>query len=206
MTAKTGSENVDASGQRDAESLLTGRRRLLRGGLSAAPVILTVASRPVMAAGAAGRCTTASAFASINASRPSTTTVCGGHGPDYWKDPTCYPHWPPSCVPIGQNATTFDSYFGSSGGYPGRTLLQVLAMTGGGKDAVARHCVAALLNASKGLTPANVLSVTTVKSVWHSFVTRGYYEPTAGVRWYANSAAPAGGGGIVEWLASTMPT
>jgi len=195
MSADTSPENVNAGGQRDAESVLAGRRRLLRGGLGAAPVILTVASRPVMAN---GKCTTASAFGSINMSRPSKTAAwCGGSKPDTWKN--C-PHsdWP--CVPN----TTFNSCFGS-GCLPNTTLLQVLQKAGSEKDEVARYCVAALLNARKRLTPDTVLSVRTLRLLWQSFLTSGYYEPTAGVRWYPHYSDPASNGGFVEWLASTMP-
>ena len=98
----------------------------------------------------------------------------------------------------------FDAALGTVGSYPGKTLLTVLELHGGDRDAVARHIVAALLNAKKGLTPANVLSVTTVRAVWSSFATRGYYEPTAGIKWFADSSVPAGSGGIIPWLKSTM--
>jgi hypothetical protein len=183
------------------------RRRLLRGGLGAAPVVLTVASRPVMAA--TGACTTASAFGSINASRPKNVTSCGGCKPDYWKNSLNYASWPAGhCATAKKVATDklyFNEIFGSSPYSATTTLLQVLQTTGTGRDAVARHCVAAVLNGAKGLTPAAVLSAQTAKNVWSSFVTRGYYEPTAGIRWFADSSTPAGTGSIVQWLTSTMP-
>jgi hypothetical protein len=71
---------------------------------------------------------------------------------------------------------------------------------------LARHIVAALLNAKSGKTPANVLSESMVKGVWADFVRLGYYEPTAGIKWYADSSSvPGGVGGITPWLKSTMP-
>jgi hypothetical protein len=42
-----------------------------------------------------------------------------------------------------------------------------------------------------------VLSSQSVLDIWSSFVTNGYYEPTAGIKWYADS--------IIAWLKTTMP-
>jgi len=63
------------------------------------------------------------------------------------------------------------------------------------QDAVARHIVSALLNAQAGLTPG--LPVGTVKGMWSEYVTKGYFEPTAGVQWNAQD--------IVTYLVSTQP-
>lgn len=196
---------VDDGAQVRATGRLS-RRKLLRAGLGASPVVLTVASKPVMAT--TGRCTSASAFGSINASRPSMLEYCGGCKPEYWRNSTCYAQWPNGYYPVSSvftPATLFDNCFGAFGGYYGKSLLWVMQTTNSGKDEVARHCAAALLNGVKGLTPSNVLSAQRVREVWYSYVRRGYYEPTAGVRWYANSSSPAGTGGIIEWLKSTMP-
>jgi hypothetical protein len=182
---------------------------LLRGGMAAVPVVMTIASKPVMAQSMRGRCATASAFGSINASRPANVTRCGGHDPDYWRGSQHFNQWPsgfvPTSTPNGQRATQFEDCFPHSQSYRGQSLLQVLSTTSQGRDEIARLCVAALLNSVKGLTPAHVLGPTIVRDVWTSFARRGYYEPTAGVRWYADDSAPAGSGGISEWLRSTMP-
>ncbi len=63
------------------------------------------------------------------------------------------------------------------------------------QDALARHIVAALLNAQAGFTPG--VSVRTVKGIWNEFVTKGYFEPTAGVQWGLQD--------ILTYLASTQP-
>src|SRR5438552_17349326 len=60
--------------------LKASRRRLLQGGLAAAPVLMTLVSRPVLAS---STCTTPSGFVSINASHPGAP-VCDGNGPTYW--------------------------------------------------------------------------------------------------------------------------
>ena len=103
--------------------------------------------------------------------------------------------------------TTFDSVFGRQGGYENKTLSEVLRLSSNsGKEGLARHLVAAYLNALKGLTPREVLDVPTIKSIWTSFVARGYYEPTAGIRWFPDYAEPASpGGGLIAWLKTTMP-
>jgi hypothetical protein len=189
------------------DAVRAGRRRLLRGGLASAPVLLSLTSRPVTAT----TCTTASMHASVNMSRPDRMYACGGKRPGWWKDNTS--QWPaqyrPSSTsgPAGQPATRFDDVFGASGGYPGQTFLQVLSMNATtGRDGLARHCVAAVLNANAGLTPADVLSEVTTKNIWASFVSRGYYEPTAGIKWYPDYSEPASPtGGLIAWMRTTMP-
>lgn len=192
-----------------------GRRRLLRGGLGATPVLLTLAARPV----AAARCAAASSFTSLDASRPRQSLLCAGRPPGYWKQPLVFQEWPapyvPSARPVpgtgyhpppGTVATPFDAVFGRTGGYPGRTLLDVLELPEAeyGRDALARLVVAALLNAARGLTPAEVLGVGTVRDVWQAYARRGWYEPTAGVRWYADDSTPPDSGSLSQWLKSTM--
>lgn len=196
---------AEASGSRPG--IAVDRRRLLRGGLGAVPVILTVTSPSVMANGSydGGICTPASSFASINTSRPDRTFSCSGRTPGYWKQSQHWPNWPAPFVADGNNATKFNDVFGSAYGYPGKTLLDVLGLQGGDRDAIARHIVAALLNAAKNWTSPEVLSVTTVKLVWMSFTEKGYYEPTAGIRWFAGYSEPTGNGSLEDWLKSTMP-
>ena len=40
-----------------------------------------------------------------------------------------------------------------------------------------------------------ILGVAYAKAVWSSYKTRGYFEPTAGIRW--------NGGQIVDWITTT---
>jgi predicted acyltransferase len=179
------------------------RRRLLRGGLGAAPVLMTAFSKPVIAGGV--NCAPASSFASLNTSLPGNVVLCMGHTPDFWVQPQQMSAWPSPYVPNGGQATLFDTVFGSSGGYPGKTLRNVLSFASiAGRDALARYIVAALLNAAKGITPASVMSVGTVKTIWTAFCAVGYYEPTAGIRWYPDSSVPPGSGGLIVWLKTTM--
>jgi hypothetical protein len=77
------------------------------------------------------------------------------------------------CPTTGLNGQTFGSL----------TMLDVLGASGGAYDALGRYTVAALLNAKAGRV--HVLPESTVRNMWNDCVTRGYYEPAAGVRWGA---------------------
>ena len=62
-------------------------------------------------------------------------------------------------------------------------------------DPVACNLIAALLNASAGMTPPSILDATKAKSIWSSYATKGYFEPTAGIQWH--------GADIVAWIKTT---
>ena len=202
MTIENGQEEQRGV---DAGRLATqaSRRLLLRGGLGAAPILMTAISKPVMASVS---CAPASSFVSLNASRPMNSTTCGGRLPSYWKQGQNYSEWPTAYPANGSTKAMFDTNFGSVGGYPNQSLAYVLSLAGtdSGRDGLARFVVAALLNAAKGLTPSTVLSVMTAKAIWSDYVTKGYYEPTAGIRWYPDSSVPEGTGGLIAWIKTTM--
>ncbi|MBX3638260.1 MAG: hypothetical protein KF683_23050, partial [Rubrivivax sp.] len=162
----------------------------------------------------------ASAFASANLSRPGTTLTCAGKRPDYWQQQCNFAHWPlPRFIPSSTNVTgcavnytaprrvTGEPYpptkFGdvfvrASSAYDSMTLLQVLKLQNNtGADGLAKHVVAALLNAAKGHTPTDVLSESILHNMWFSFLIAAYYEPTAGTRWQAND--------LIAWMTTTMP-
>ena len=168
-----------------APGVALGRRRLLRGGLAAAPVIMTLASGPV----SAGICKTGSAYGSLNPSGAGKTATCGGRTPAGWTG-TDHSQWP-----ISANAL-FQTYF--SPALAGTSVkLKAVVDPSKGYDAVARHCVAALLNASASpvMTPASILGIARVKAIWTSYATKGYFEPTAGIQWQSAK--------IVEWVTTT---
>src|SRR5512135_285927 len=194
------------------------RRRLLRGGLGAAPVLLTLVSRPVLGGQwrvvggggggnwGGGKCTTPSGFVSMPTSHPGQTYYCSGRTPGYWKQPQHYSSWVPPYYPTTtswpnkHNATKFTDVFSPSPYPPDTTFLQVLELQGGPPDDVARHVVAAVLNAAAGWTP--VLTIPAIQGIWNEYMTTGggtigYFEPTAGVKWYHDD--------IVNYLLSTMP-
>jgi len=183
--------------QRKTDDRRADRRRLLQGGLAAAPVLLTLVSRPVLGA----QCTTTSAKVSPGASGPGNrVAVCSGFTPGFWKQEQHFSSWPSPYIPktvqgVGdRQATKFHPCFAGSQ-FGSKTLLEVLDPSTADRAALARHIVAALLNAQSGRTP--VLTVGGVKTIWAECTAKGCYEPTAGVRWYPQD--------IVAYLKTTMP-
>ena len=180
------------------------RRRLLRAGVGASPAILTFVSAPVRATYTT---TTASAFASANVSRP------GGHG--HVPVSGCKPSWwvsnmsplPAYCKDAAGNALKFKHLFKGHPTYDNKTLKQCMQMSSDtGMDGVVKHICAAYLNAMSGKVPATICSAQTAKDIWSAYHSAaGCYEPTAGVKWYADTCHPGGVGGINPWLKSTMP-
>ena len=191
-----------------------GRRRLLRGGLGAAPLLLTLASRPVLGGqwqvvggGGNGQCFTPSGFVSMPTSQHGSPTYCSGRTPGYWKQPQHFSSWVPPYYPTtvsgpgGHEATKYtDVFYAVASPYPAATtFLEVLGKLGGPPDDVARHIVAAVLNVAAGWTP--VLTVPVLQGIWSEYIntgggTVGYFEPTAGVKWYHDD--------IVTYLKSTQ--
>jgi hypothetical protein len=163
--------------------LKASRRRLLQGGLAAAPVLMTLVSRPVLA--------------------QSTCTHCSGGFPSYWVNYQAHP-WPSPYFPTkvtgpgGHNPTDFKDVF-----KPKLTsnpsLLEVLQGNAGSgnptTDLVAQYVSAALLNAASGsLTP--VLALSLVLDIWSEFANTTRFKPSSGASWDANE--------IVEYLKTTM--
>lgn len=166
-----------ASGQR-----LDGRRRLLRAGLGAAPVLLTLASSPLSAEAV-------SAYGSAGTSATTAKAACGGCSPEAWAESS----WPQSI----DRGATFNQLFATR--LNPDVALERLFAAGSftTEQQVARHCAAALLNAQSGKTPATVLGVDAVREVWASYQARGYYRPVPGSEMKWNAAQ------IVDWLATT---
>ena len=189
------------------------RRRLLRGGLGGAPLLMTLVSRPVLGGGSygggggGGQCYTPSGFVSMPTSQPGRPQFCSGRTPGFWKQPQKFSEWPAPFYPTTtqyHKATKFNAYFsGIPSPYPSTaTFLDVLNTQdgfSGPPHSVARHIVASVLNVAKGWVP--VLTQDVIKAIWGQYMntgggTSGYYEPTAGVKWYHDD--------IVNYLTSTM--
>jgi hypothetical protein len=167
------------------------RRRLVGGGLGAAPLLMTLVSRPVLGQ---ETCLSTSAHLSGPTSHPHEQQVCSGGSPSYWSRPQNFHEWPSpyqattqgasagrsSSTLLSTTATLFSATFSPSPYPPETTLLTVLNMGGPSND-VARHLVAAQLNVAKGWTP--VLDAGQIQAIWLEYTGRGYFEPTAGVKW-----------------------
>ena len=196
------------------------RRRLTGAGLGMS-AIFTLASRPVLAA----QCATASAAASGNLSHHGATVICQGRTPGFWKQSNHSGEWPSvymqgtcsgingSCNSSPQSwtgGTRFHDIFGGGGikkgssfkvGGVSLSLNQIMVMNDNcypglsDPDNLCSHLVAALLNAATGKTES-VLSVTTVLGIWNEWLSKDYFEPTAGVTWKSPQ--------IVAYLKTTM--
>ncbi|MFI4888572.1 MAG: hypothetical protein ACHP7B_07455, partial [Burkholderiales bacterium] len=171
--------------------------------LAVAPVLMTVASRPVLGQS----CVAASAMGSMPTSGTHAVQFCSGLTPDQWK--AIAGQWPtPYCGSAQQS--TYQSlvynrqptlFHCPTTGFGGRvfgsdTMLNVIGLTQGGRslDSLGPYITAALLNARAGRTP--VLNETGVRNMWNDLINRGYYEPAANIRWTAAN--------IVAYLKTTM--
>jgi len=140
------------------DSRLERRRRLLKGGLGAAPVLMSLASRPVL--GADRLCTPSGMFS--GGSLPAEMPSCEGCTPGFWKVEPHIDEWGYAGV---DPCDTFESVFGSQ--HPtGKelTLIETLCEGGGDDIARARHAVAAYLNARHpyvdfGASPEQVIDL-----------------------------------------------
>ena len=237
MLKVTVMDNPDKTPQPVAVPKSDSRRKLLRGGIAAAPVLMTVASRPVLGQVAC----TASAITSINmqSSINHNCTITSGLSPEKWKELAT--QWPSPYLATsatGSTSTTtsatttttqtsrttsnalLQQQLAAAAGYTsgttstatttattsgygatptpyhcsttglgghvfaGKSMLEVIdLMQSGGLNSLGRYIVAGLLNARSGRTP--MLSETNVRAMWNDLINRGYYEPTAGVRWGA---------------------
>ena len=131
------------------------RRRLLQGALAATPVLLTVASKPVLA----GQLCAPSGFASGNVSTSDQPTACNGYSPGYWASKPGV-QWP-SPYSRGQK---FHSVFAGSI-FGTQTMMEVLTQGGGGLKMLGRHCVAGILNADDAPL-GYVMTEADIKNIW----------------------------------------
>jgi len=213
-------ETLDTSPQALPEGVDPSRRKLAGAALGVS-AMFTLASRPVLAG---GQCLSPSGAISGNLSQHGTPILCSGRTPGYWKTHSGSwpsPYLPGSCnagngcnkVQNWKNGTLFHPLFSGTqfmadlDGKPSTpktslSLMQVLMLNNGSNpwgltdpDNLGAHIVAALLNAKAGLTP--VLSEMDVIGIWNEWVSKGYFEPTANVKWNAAQ--------IVDYLKTTMP-
>lgn len=187
------------------------RRKLLRGGAAGTPVLLTFASPAVFGT---TLCRTASAFASINASRPQVTTGnCAGQKPAWWGNSANQAQWPTSS-PYRPGDTWGGLGMATHAQVPGSTtLLAVMQFAdASGPRFVASHIAASLLNLKTGRVTTTAtfdINIASVKKIWADYAARGFYEPSAGIKWFeATPVYPSTGqttvGGIVGYLQRTM--
>ena len=158
----------------DAEGM--SRRRLVRAGLSAAPVVLALKSNSVLASGG-HICVKPSTFASLGGAainRPNASQAprinrgytCYSHG--YWKNNSA--GLDPSNFKTITNFISATTGFQANpgGAFTGKTLQQVLEMGGNANNtALARHLTAAYLTA-RVYPGSALLSVGECQQIWNS--------------------------------------
>jgi hypothetical protein len=179
MNEKTESQNDEntAAGRESDKQLA--RRRLLKAGVSAAPVVLTLVSRPVLA----WHCKPPSAYASANLSqRVQRTWTDDGTKTIYeWVQ---YSPWPSPYVKSGYwngwqwlNATTMA---GAGLGSSGETMLSRLQQG----SSLEKHVIAALLNIAYGKVPGDCLTVSELQKMF-IYGQNGTYVPpnSPGIKW-----------------------
>ena len=177
------------------------RRLLLRGGLGAAPVVMTFSSLPASAA----TCVAASAFTSLTPSGQAraarTAATCGGMQPSTWSSASSTA-WPSGVTANSKFQMNLGFSSVPSGLTPSDPKLGVLFALASPSDEqkVAQHCAAAVLNSRTGSVPATILSETLAKKIWSDYKatgggTMGYYVPAPGVKWYSDS--------IINWIKTT---
>jgi hypothetical protein len=164
------------------------RRHFARAGAAASGVLMTLHSQPGMACEI---CTTPSGSLSGGLqSFRGKPPVCAGRTPDYWRTHS----WP-----VGTSkATPYTKLFACSGlaalTYGKSTQGAILEPKSWDLFGVGRHLVACHLNVKAGLSTFQ--TVTMLQTIWREYQAKGYYTPTAGVRW--------DGPRIVEYLRGTM--
>jgi hypothetical protein len=173
-------------GAPDGQRPVPARRRMLKIGASAAPVLLTVLSRPVLGA----ECMTGSAVGSTITSLTHQVSTCSGLTVSTWS--AANTTWPDPYKKTTKNgingwdATLYHCLTTGLGGttFSGKTMLDVIRLSDDGSvRTLGRYIAAALLNSRSNRTP--VLSETTVRNMWNAYIAKGYYEPTAGIQWQA---------------------
>lgn len=163
------------------------RRRFTKAGAVAVGAVLTLKSQPGMAANAS-QCvfagpSQAGSFA-INHSRTPKIGYCDARSPGFWKKPDNRYLWPKQ--PGSTTASLWDYPFASvfpyyASPYSTKTLGEIICMSGGGLQDVARHVIAAYLNALKGYT-LPYLTPDKVKDIWVLHNSSAGYAP-AGKVW-----------------------
>lgn len=203
---------VDANAE---DARVAARRRFLKGVAGAAPVLMTLSSRPVLAC----YCTSASAAMSgslsISSSHTARKVRCYGRTPGYWKTSNHFP-WPSpyktgnytgkngTATPTLKNGsqtgspTMFHSVFPGSK-YANQSFLQILVnghwsnpapTTSNQQNALARHLVAGVLNLAAGFWPSNIIPLQQLIDMYIQIIeqNKGYYLVNGGGKMYIDDA------------------
>ena len=177
---------------------IAGRRRFLgKTALKAAPFVVTLASQPALGA----TCFTPSRSLSRNTSLSQQGfygECTGAQSPGNYKaqqSPGSSYSWPASVPPStlmhplftmgnSEGVTKFTKTEG--GKVVSQTLGEAISVNASGM--VAFHLIGAYLNKMGGngaVIPDKAITVAGILNMWSEYALKGYFEPTAGVKWYA---------------------
>lgn len=203
-TSPTQDQAADAAGR---TPLGLQRRALLRAGAGASPVLLSLASGPVSAAGMlGGQCVVASSFVSVatfKSRNPSVTTVqCSTQNADFWRTEAGKPS-PPAAL----NATVSTLLGNTGSSYNSQTLKAVMLAplpTSGtvqttGELGTLQHLIAMVLNLNAGYVASpGAVNVAYLQALWINYKSNGnrYKLPASNIDW--------GDADIIAWLRFMM--
>ncbi|HEX6734054.1 MAG TPA: hypothetical protein VF096_04510 [Azonexus sp.] len=185
---KPGSENGESND----------RRRFLGAGAAATPFLLTLVSQPALGV----TCFTPSRSLSRNTSvsQQGNYGEClraespGNYSAQQTLGSSAY-HWPasvPPSTPMHQIFLQGGEYLKTkfvkkvNGHWVSMTLGEALQVNAPGQ--VHFHVIGAYLNKMGGngaVIPDSVLTAQDIVGIWQEYASRGYYEPMAGIKWYA---------------------
>ena len=145
-------------------SKTTSRRVWLRRGVAvASPVVASLVSAPVYAAGACVMATGMGSIPTFNSRNPGAQGVCTTQGPNYWLANF------PSLSPTIRN-TAFSDIFGplEAGMVAGTTKLNDV-LSGASYTLLVKYCIAAYLNARAGTAAGFPLTAAQAIAVYQSY-------------------------------------
>ncbi len=179
---------ADAANAADLSPVGAARRRFTRAGVAASGVLLTLHSQPGMAVEV---CTTPSGSLSggLQSFRGPPPT-CAGRSPGYWKNHS----WPRGCNKNEPFTRIFSCNSLNAKTYGTTSQSAILDPKQWDRNGIGRHLMACYLNVQAGLSTFQTTAM--LQRIWLEYQAKGYYAPTAGVKW--------DGGKIVDYLQGTM--
>lgn len=164
------------------------RRRFTRAGVAASGVLLTLQSQPGMACEV---CTTPSGYLSGGLqSFRGAKPVCAGRNSRYWASHG----WPTGCAKEALFTKVFACGASTSKTYGSSTQLAIIQGKSWDANGIGRLLMACYLNVRAGISTFQTVPM--LQKIWSEYQSKGYYTPTAGVRW--------NGAQIANYLQRTM--
>ena len=157
------------------------RRRFTRAGVAASGVLLTLQSQPGMACEV---CTTPSGYLSGGLqSFRGAKPVCAGRNARYWASHS----WPTGCSKEALFTKVFACDASTSKSYGSSSQLAIIQGKSWDTYSIGKLLMASYLNVRAGISTFQTIPM--LQKIWSEYQSKGYYTPTAGVRWNAAQIA-----------------